>query len=804
MKTFHRTSASRDGRIAPTFWMKLPAFQCFNSTGLNRSCDDDHTTGTKVESPNLHIQGNGLIHTGFQQPDTALVKDTKAVISEFIELIWRLEKDRQEAEEALKLEKARKQTLIAKVDKLSLWKLHHLPEAIQKEYEAVEQDISELQWHIACKEQDLHNALSKAFKTEEANAKIQEEIDFLKKHSPLLDDKLTLESDVMEKIKQAQEEATALLAEAELTRKASELKFEEATMAANKERMEMATELGKIKTKLQSCRDILQSAETVWAEDNTVLVNTEKQIADGKNLYTELKKEKEQVKQNQDMWNHQVNDKKYELDDQEMKMKNVTNEYSALQKESELMKSDFESQLSYLENLFHNKLHALRDLEYENKTITLENEDLLGKIAKCTKAKIMHEADIQRMQKNIIENEAQTLNIAKELPEIYHKHSATKTKLEELKEQSSKEESRMKNLTDTLRKKIAEEVRISQLTELRIRAIANEMQQKENEHKKTKDELVKVVEEIEKPVEELEKKVIKLRLTHKQKLEALQSVQQIKQNCDEKFRLKSLQLGHRKNTLKQQLSDTQVAFSKVSEELRYIFESTDHFLNETRDVVQYGVIVGKAINTTENAVTVLQEDYNILQLKLNDLRDIDKHLHDEIDKYTDRRQNENENYQMQIQHKQEMEKKSRESLMASLNENKLLSEEYQMLQTCFLDEQDKLMSIYEERLRMEATLRDYFQISMLQNRMHRALLEFFKQRGLYNQAGLARFQAASQENAQKILAVQEEMSKTILHISAFLSSLTDGSPRDDSRENNQSISDAETKDKKSHTVQITV
>lgn len=38
--------------------------------------------------------------------------------------------------------------------------------------------------------------------------------------------------------------------------------------------------------------------------------------------------------------------------------------------------------------------------------------------------------------------------------------------------------------------------------------------------------------------------------------------------------------------------------------------------------------------------------------------------------------------------------------------------------------------------------------------MHRALVEFFKQRGLYNQAGLAHFQAASQENAQKILAVQ--------------------------------------------------
>ncbi|XP_068053674.1 coiled-coil domain-containing protein 178 [Anomalospiza imberbis] len=78
------------------------------------------------------------------------------------------------------------------------------------------------------------------------------------------------------------------------------------------------------------------------------------------------------------------------------------------------------------------------------------------------------------------------------------------------------------------------------------------------------------------------------------------------------------------------------------------------------------------------------------------------------------------------------------------------------------------------------------------------------QRGLSSQAGLARIQAASQENAQKILAVQGKLSKAIQHITAFLRSLTDGSPTTDNNANNQCILDAEIKDKKSHTVQITV
>lgn len=58
--------------------------------------------------------------------------DTKAVISEILQLIWRLEADRQEAEEALKLEKERKGRLITQIDVLSQWKLYNFPEAVQK------------------------------------------------------------------------------------------------------------------------------------------------------------------------------------------------------------------------------------------------------------------------------------------------------------------------------------------------------------------------------------------------------------------------------------------------------------------------------------------------------------------------------------------------------------------------------------------------------------------------------------------------------------------------------------------------
>ncbi|XP_030045996.1 coiled-coil domain-containing protein 178 [Microcaecilia unicolor] len=117
-------------------------------------------------------------------------------------------------------------------------------------------------------------------------------------------------------------------------------------------------------------------------------------------------------------------------------------------------------------------------------------------------------------------------------------------------------------------------------------------------------------------------------------------------------------------------------------------------------------------------------------------------------------------------------------------ENLKLADEYEALQDVFLNEADSLMEFYEKRVKMESNLHDMKQLSVLQSRMHRASAEYFKQQGLYNQAGLANFQTASHENAQKILAVQDEMSKTIQHISAFLNSLTDGSTSNHDKENN--------------------
>ncbi|KYO26159.1 coiled-coil domain-containing protein 178 isoform B [Alligator mississippiensis] len=139
-----------------------------------------------------------------------LKQETEALLSEVIELIKRLEADRKEAEEALKFENQHKKNLGMKIDCISLWRLQQLPAVVQKEYEACAQDISELQWYFDCKNHQLQQVQNQVLKIKAVNKKIQEHVDFMKKHSPLLEEKLNLEGNAVKDVLKEHGEASEI------------------------------------------------------------------------------------------------------------------------------------------------------------------------------------------------------------------------------------------------------------------------------------------------------------------------------------------------------------------------------------------------------------------------------------------------------------------------------------------------------------------------------------------------------------------------------------------------------------------
>ncbi|KAF1475655.1 hypothetical protein FQV08_0004480, partial [Pygoscelis antarcticus] len=142
------------------------------------------------------------------KPCISLCIFTSSLLLEVTELIKQLEADREEAEKALELEKQQRKKFGMKIDCMSPWRLQQLPAAFQKEYEMCVQDTLELQWHFDCKSRQLRQVQNQILKTETVNGKIQDR-DFMKKHSPLLEEKLNLEGEGVKDVLLAYEKVNA-------------------------------------------------------------------------------------------------------------------------------------------------------------------------------------------------------------------------------------------------------------------------------------------------------------------------------------------------------------------------------------------------------------------------------------------------------------------------------------------------------------------------------------------------------------------------------------------------------------------
>lgn len=68
------------------------------------------------------------------------------------------------------------------------------------EYDLHAQDILELQWHLDCKRHQLQQIQNQILPIETDNRKIQEDIDLMKKHSHLLEEKLNLEDEAVKDV----------------------------------------------------------------------------------------------------------------------------------------------------------------------------------------------------------------------------------------------------------------------------------------------------------------------------------------------------------------------------------------------------------------------------------------------------------------------------------------------------------------------------------------------------------------------------------------------------------------------------
>ncbi|XP_075600281.1 coiled-coil domain-containing protein 178 isoform X5 [Balearica regulorum gibbericeps] len=594
-----------------------------------------------------------------------LKQETEALLLEVTELIRRLEADCEEAEKALELEKQRRKKLGMKIDCMSLWRLQQLPAAVQKEYQMCAQDILELQWHIDCKSRQLRQVQNQILKIETVNRKIQEDIDFMKKHSPLLEEKLNLESEAVKDVLLAYEKTSKIYGDVHCELMEIQKTMKSIDEESEKKIKSMYEKITYAEVLLSQYMNELKHSEFIWTEYCMKLKETEKKIIKDEKHLEELVKQKAEIQEDAKCWNS-------------------------------------------------------------------------------------------------------------------------------------------KNSEWNLKKEIQDQKGVWKVIQTRIKAIYEELEKKKKDRLKKREEDMKRIEEIERQVADLETKLKINKDILQDNHEKLSYLDQREQELYKQQKRTEQQLEQKRSIMQQQLNDIQEKISFVSSQIFENFHTMEKFKNELKELNELWNIKQIQMENTEKSFIDLRKNLSGVMFKQQNVQMIFNHLQDELAEYEKRLKQEEKTYGELLQIRKENLKDLEAALEQIIKENLWLAQEYQIFQNYYLNSKEDLTELYANRIRVEAAIRDHQQLRALQRRLRRALVARWRRHGLSIQAGLARIQAASQENAQKILAVQGELSKAIQHITTFLRSLTDGSPTTDNNANNQCILDAEIKDKKSHTVQITV
>nr|XP_033791137.1 coiled-coil domain-containing protein 178 isoform X2 [Geotrypetes seraphini] len=501
--------------------------------------------------------------------------------------------------------------------------------------------------------------------------------------------------------------------------------------------------------------------------------NIEKEIKEKEIQYEVTLTRKAKLENGEESMNDKIKNLNYQANSRESENLNLVKSCSDIQQKYASNESYYNSQILNLEQDAEMKLQMVEQMQHRNEDLELENEDFEKNIEKRKKNIEEEDTEIQKLQEEIVEQEEQNKLKAEEVDKTSTALTECKAYLEETIENFMNEEKKFQNMTEMVKLEIVDEKAAALKAEDRIATLIIELDERKEACKSLKRELTEKLEAIEEPIGELEVQVKQLKIVQNEKKKTLETLRMLKKKLDKKSKSIEQQLSETKDFLQKEFSDIQMKYEDVAKRLKNTIKDIGQFEIRISEVMESQKKIKNATNNKEAILRSSQQNLELVDRKHLNVRalvDMQKTATEKCMKIFQTQEGDH----AKIRHDRQTDLENvTTDLKEIFEENLELADEYEALQNLWLTEKESLMEFFEKRVKMESNLHDMKQLSVLQSRMHRASVEYFKHQGLYNQAGLANFQAASHENAQKILAVQDEMSKTIQHISGFLDSLTD-------------------------------
>ncbi|XP_048384834.1 coiled-coil domain-containing protein 178 isoform X3 [Stegostoma tigrinum] len=749
-----------------------PSLYLENTNGIaERFVTPETNISDQKFSGELCVQGVGLDRIVDEQT-TDLQEEIRAVLSEIIGLMEELKTECEKADEALKAERERVTTLGDKIDQLSLWWLHEFPEAVQKEYDICSRDIDELQWHIEVKTYNLQNLQDRVADADAFNKKLQEEINLIRNLEDQLEEKLHLEYRIIDDILPNQKEMTEICNNANLDLNEAQQEFDDTSAKAELQQKLMNDELLMKESKIADLHKDLIDAKDLFDVYTTQEDKIQKQHRESEELYNQL------INKSIDL-EHQKDNKTENT---------IIGRTELSQQQRDLERTVFE----------------FRDLKKANREQELNIETFNNDIKESRQERNKMKKEIRQMQESLKKNNTKLTTVKKQLSQVERTQSAVKAKLSMLTKSAVDQEDQLKAETEKLKKRIKDAMMLRTKLQAKVKAEADELHRIKESAEKKKENVLKKVTQAEKIVEDIEAKFKELEAIHKTQNETFLKLSAKLGEFKKNSQLRAENQEKEKNNMNQQLTDGQKEYLDNFNQLNDTLKQNEAIRETFLQKQSLKTSLLNEIEKYKNSILDLRPMLDTAEFKQSNAENFISKLKEDLDIAVKRKTHVEEEHWKLIHDRENKCKEVRVKLALALIDNANHTEEYQQLQQTYKSAKNQLADIYDDRQKTEIRIKDYLQLSVLQTRMHKALVEYRKQQGLYSQAGLAKSQALSNENARTIIAMQGKMSKSIQRVSAFLQSLTDSCETKDATANKQCNQDGIIKDKKSQAVQITV
>ncbi|XP_063075788.1 coiled-coil domain-containing protein 178 isoform X2 [Engraulis encrasicolus] len=760
-----------------------------NSHMLGLRAEDGQDDGLPKD---LCIEGIGLF-----LGDTAgagmnsLRKETMDVLMEVAYLINRLEADRQDAKEALQRERQTNERLGSKMDSLAVWRQQEFPAVVQREHENSMRDISELMWHVTRKKQTLEKVKERVIHTEVLHQRLVQDIDFVKKHGPLVKEKLVMESEIMMKIKSAQIEADDVFAKTTESLKQCEGAMKKEDDDIQKEKIELSHELSRFHLYLKERRDEFEDLKAVEAGFKVKIKETEEIVTKIAGVCNKIFQRIPALEEEEKTLKDEVEKLKFEIEKEAAEIAALQRCISDLQKQITDTSLAGESKVAELEEDVRQRRKELMAVQEETKEQELEIEDYTKKIGQNEQAIKQLQVDMKRLLLKINQNEKLREKIQEDLTEVMGLHCATKTKLEDLEQTTFLEEQKNKKLSENVKKKIMVEMKAIAILKGNISTAKEEYN---NEKAKTDKEMEELQGEFEKAASttthlELEVKELtqiyqdKTEETEKLKID-LANIKAIQQNCSDEMKQKRDEKLKSLNEVKELHSNVSVRYEDAKARIQDLRSISIEYREESDMMERTAKVLPALIEELQSICDGVQYKHERALAFMGGLRQ-------DITECETRTLEVMEAHNAHLKERRAFMHETKAHLREALQENVRLAHEYRDLQKALMNAKREAVFIFDQKNRAEVSFQDRKQLSLLQKRMHKAMVKYFNHRSLHSQAELAYFQTLSNAYNQKITTVQEELSEAIQRLSAFLHSLTDDSTATgDDDANKQSSLDA--------------